>query len=858
MPSNDFTLLEVQQNIHEMIAQQQPLRATLVAITDWISLIMPGALVSIMRFDPGTNTLSMVPSTQFSQGYVDQMQNIPIGPDQGTCGTAAYSRELVITDNIQSDSKWEGYHHLAETERVRACWSMPILTADGELLGTFATYYRSAASPTDGAQKNLSRGAALVALAILRHRDNEDHIALSEWYRTLFENHPDGVYTFDLEGRFVSGNAALERITGYSVAELIGVHFNEFIQPSAQELTQTNFDRALRGEPVTYETAGIHADGRPYYLEIINFPVSIKGEIVGVYGICRDVTERKAQEAELHQLQRGIEASPHGVLMADAQQPDHPVVYVNPAFCEITGYPREEVLGQNCRFLQGSDTDPEAIKAVRRGLEQRTDIDVTLLNYRKDGTPFWNHLLIRPVLNTYGECTHFIGIQQDITPQKEQEAKIRFQATHDLLTGLPNQAAFTETLEELIRHSAQTDSLAVLYLDLDGFKPINEGLGHPVGNRILQVVAQRLQAVMPEQATIARLVGDEFGIALPDRPDRSAIIELAQRILLSLGEPIEVDQQLVHISASIGIATNGDEVVQPHQLLQFADVALGRAKRQGRNTWQWYGAGKAERLRHNVSLRHDMHTALKENQFELYYQPLVDAVTGRMRSVEALVRWHHPSRGLVSPADFIPLAEQTGQIVPLGLWILRQACQEMAAFNAERERGLRVAVNISSLQFIRDGFLDDVFRVLDDTGLSPQLLELEVTESVLIDGAEHVIELMETLKDHGIRVALDDFGTGFSSLSYLRDLPTHKVKLDRSFVQNTATDRRIAAIVQGVITMAHHMDMMVVAEGIETREQQEDLARRHCDILQGYLFARPMPLAELRLLPEILPADSNE
>src|SRR5690554_1869623 len=262
MPSNDFTLLEVQQNIHEMIAQAQPLKETLVAITDWVSLIMPGALVSIMRFDPVTNTLSMVPNTQFSQDYVDQMQNIPIGPDQGTCGTAAYSRELVITGNIQSDPKWEGYHQLAEAEGVRACWSMPILTADGELLGTFASYYRSAASPTDGAQRNLSRGAALVALAILRHRDSEEHTALSEWYRTLFENHPDGVYTFDLDGCFVSGNASLERITGYPVASLIGKHFNEFIQPIAQELTQSNFDKARQGKPVTYETAGIQADGR--------------------------------------------------------------------------------------------------------------------------------------------------------------------------------------------------------------------------------------------------------------------------------------------------------------------------------------------------------------------------------------------------------------------------------------------------------------------------------------------------------------------------------------------------------------------------------------------------------------------
>lgn len=858
MRTNEFSLLEMQQNIHELIAQQHPLEETLAAITDWISLMLPEALLSIMRFDADTQTLSMVSGTRFSSVYVNQLQNIPIGPAQGTCGTAAYSRELVITDDIQSDPKWGGYHHLAETEGVRACWSMPILTADGELLGTFASYYRSPASPTESEQNNLSRGAALVALTILRHRDKEDHFALSEWHRTLFDNHPDGVYTFDLEGRFVSGNSALERITGYPVAEILGVHFNEFIQPGFQELTQANFDKARRGQATTYETEATHADGSPYFLEIINFPVSIKGEVVGVYGICRDVTERKAQEMELLQLQRGIEASPHGVLMTDARQPDHPAVYVNPAFTEITGYAREEVLGQNCRFLQGDGTSPEALDAIRKGLADKTEVDVVLLNYRKDGTPFWNHLLIRPVLDRNGNCTHFIGIQQDITQQKEQEAKIRFQATHDLLTGLPNQAAFTETLEELLNDASEPHTLTVFYLDLDGFKPINEGLGHRIGNRILQSVAQRLKAVMPERATIARLVGDEFGIALPDCPGPASINELARTILQSLGEPIEVDQQMIHISASMGIASNSPEASRSHQLLQFADLALDLAKRQGRNTWQWYNTGRVEKTRHSVSMRQDLHTALKENQFELYYQPLVDAVTGRMRSVEALVRWHHPTKGMVSPAEFIPLAEQTGQIVPLGLWILRQACQEMAEFNAERERGLRVAVNISSLQFIRDGFLDEVFRILEETCLPPQLLELEVTESVLIDGVDHVIELMETLKDHGIRVALDDFGTGFSSLSYLRDLPTHKVKLDRSFVQNTATDRRIAAIVQGVITMAHHMDMMVVAEGIETREQQEDLARRHCDILQGYLFARPMPLAELRLLPEILPADSNE
>ncbi|KXS54602.1 MAG: two-component response regulator, partial [Marinobacter sp. T13-3] len=280
---------------------------------------------------------------------------------------------------------------------------------------------------------------------------------------------------------------------------------------------------------------------------------------------------------------------------------------------------------------------------------------------------------------------------------------------------------------------------------------------------------------------------------------------------------------------------------------------LNQAKRKGRNTWQWYRGGGAKSTRDSVLLRNELQKALETNQFTVYYQPLVDAVSGKIRSVEALVRWNHPERGMVSPGDFIPLAESTGQIIPLGQWVLKHACQEIARLNENSERMLPVAVNISSLQFLREDFLANVDKALEESGLPPQFLELEVTESVLLDGAEPVIALMQSLNKRGINVAIDDFGTGFSSLSYLRDLPTHKVKLDRSFINKTLTDRRTAAIVQGVITMAHHMDMVVVAEGIETLEEQNDLVRRNCDLLQGYRFSKPVPLEVLEGLPDRLP-----
>lgn len=819
--------------------------------------MLPQALVSIMRFDPEKNALSLVPNRHFSPSYTAHMQDLVIGPDIGTCGRAAFEKQLVVTRDISLEPNWAPFQALAQAEGLRACWSVPILTATGELLGTFATYYRSPALPTQEEQNNLARSASLAALVLLRHRDKQHHRTQSEWHRSLFFNHPDGVYEFDLGGHLQRCNTALERITGFKASELTGLHFNQFIAPNFQELTQNAFDAACSGQAITYETLGRHADGNYYQLEITNFPVIIDDVIVGVYGICRDITERKQQTDELRLLKRGMESSPSGILMIDAQQPGMPIVFANPAFYRMTGYEPAEVIGNHSRFLRGRDTDPKAVDAIRIAMQEQRDVNVTLLNYRKNGQPFWNHLVVSPVFNPDGTCTHFIGIHQDITHEKEQEAQLAYQATHDLLTGLPNYSAFTEQLNNVFQQHQldSSNTFAVMHLDLDGFKTVNDGLGHLAANQVLIAVAQRLEGFVQHPDMVARLVGDEFAFLLTTKDDhRENTANLARRILTSLAQPIALEGQLVHISASIGIACHDVSIKEPYSLLQHADLALEQAKRQGRNTWQWYRGRKAERVKHSVGMRHDLHTALIDGQFELYYQPIVDAVNGRMRSVEALVRWHHPTRGLVPPGDFIPLAEQTGQIIPLGSWVLHQACREIAALNAHSENMLCVAVNISSLEFCREGFLEEVKHALHTSGLAPQQLELEVTESVLLDGTDPIIELMETLNTMGVRVAIDDFGTGFSSLSYLCDLPTHKVKLDRKFVQKTLENRRMAAIVQGVITMAHHMDMLVVAEGIETRAQQEDLMHRQCDLLQGYLFARPMPLKELRCLPGLLPA----
>ncbi|MBB3332679.1 diguanylate cyclase (GGDEF)-like protein/PAS domain S-box-containing protein [Halomonas campaniensis] len=740
---DELSSMEAQQEVHELIAQQVPLGETLDAIARWIGIILPEAVVAFMRYDPRHCTLSLTPSRRFSLRYTQRLQDIPVGPGVASFGTAAFLRQPVFTEDIETDPRWEAFRDAARAEGLRACWSSPVLTTRGELLGTFGTYFRYPIAPGEPSRRKLRQAAALVALAILRDRD---------------------------------------------------------------------------------------------------------------------ISERKRQEASLRLLQRGIEATPNGVVMADALRPDTPLVYANQAFYEMTGYRPEEVLGQNCRFLQGPETDPDAVEATRRALTERSDVDVTLLNYRKDGSPFWNRLSISPVFDEHDTCTHFIGIQQDITQQRDHEAQIAYQATHDLLTGLPNRSVLDEGLEQAFARARRQGALAVvMHFDLDGFKTINEGLGHHVGNRLLMAVAERLRQPLAEGQTLARLTGDEFGLLLPDLPDREAANALADRLIEALAAPFEIEGRALHISASIGIAGSDDTTRHAHELLQRADLAMGEAKQQGRNTWQWY-QGNVQRIsRRNVLLRHDLQVALQQgDQFELHYQPVVEAGSGRMRGLEALLRWHHPSRGMVPPGDFIPLAEQTGQIIPLGRWVLERACRDAAELLADGRRMLPVAVNISSLQFRRDGFLEGVQQALAESGLPPELLELEVTESVLLDGADQAITLIDRLKALGIRVALDDFGTGFSSLSYLRDLPIHKVKLDRAFIQDITTNRSNAAIVEGIITMSHHMDLVVVAEGIETREQQQDLVRRQCDLLQGYRFSRPVPLARLKALPDRLPEPADD
>lgn len=836
-------------HIFNLIGRHTELKPILDVISQWLESRIPDALVTIMLYQDDTQTLNVISGKQhFSKEYCNAIQDLKIGPNQGSCGVAAFLRQLVISPNLMKDPNWQSYRALVNAEKLSSCWSMPIINASDILYGTFATYYRTPKIPTEHHIQLLQQAAKLVALAIELDQERQKRHELNEKYSSFYTYHPDIIFELDLQGHVLNTNIACEEITGFSKAQIHGQHYCAFIPPEFHELANVSFSEAAQGKSQHYELPIYNVAGDILWLDLTNLPIIQNQKVTGIIGIARDITVSRKNKESLRLLKRGVEASPNSLFITDVSE-ERLMVYVNPAFLKLTGYTAEEVLGQSCFFLQGPDTDPDQIALLKQAVKEQKEIQVTIKSYCKDGSWFWNRLTIGPIFDQTGTCTHFLGIQEDITQQRIHEEYIQHQHTHDHLTGLPNQHAFKQILEDIfeVQHES-SQPLVLLYIDLDDFKNINDSLGHLVGDQILKSVGERLQKFVQGNNVLCRFAEDEFILLLSGTDEHTEVEAIAGEILDLLSMLFIVDQYKIHLSASIGIVADDSSIHHSSELIYQSVLAMQEAKRQGRNMWQWYEKTRMQPVAEidYTNLRLELMEAINQENFDLFYQPLIHPETGLVTGVEALIRWCHPQQGYISPAIFIPLAERTGQIISVGQWVLEKACLDIADWNKTHNSQITVSVNISPLQFRRAGFLQVLEHALELSQLPPELLKIEITEGVIINGADRTIEILKAVRALGVQVAIDDFGTGYSSLSYLRRLPINQIKLDRSFIEELTLDGQDAAIVQSIIHLAHQLDLEVVAEGVETLSQASLLYQQGCDLLQGFFYAKPAPLNELK------------
>jgi diguanylate cyclase (GGDEF)-like protein/PAS domain S-box-containing protein len=550
--------------------------------------------------------------------------------------------------------------------------------------------------------------------------------------------------------------------------------------------------------------------------------------------------ELQSRERDLHLFKRAIDASASGIIICDARQPDLPMIYVNPAFEQMTGYSADEVHGQNCRILNRKEPDQPALEAIREAIRSGSEGHAILRNWRKDGQMFWNELSISPVRNEAGQITHLVGVQTDISEHVRFEETLLHRATHDLLTGLPNRNQLADDLtQSLDRARRSQQPLCLALLDLDHFKYINDALGHSVGDQIICAVAGRLQQCADQGDHVARIGGDEFAVVLTARPgpDFAARAEQLRRLI---SEPMQIQGETCIIQPSIGLAFFPADGEDPQTLLRKADLALYRAKDAGRNQTTRFTPEMTERADQRIRLERHLREAVQQEQISVVYQPIVNLRRQGVLRFEALARWRHPELGVISPLVFIALAEEIGLIGRLGHSVLRQACAHTVAMQKQWKRDIRVAVNISTRELQEPGFPGRVERVIRDTGLPAHCLELEITESGLASNFSHFATVLQRLKALGVYLAIDDFGTGYSSLSYLSSLPIDNLKIDRSFVANCLISGRDATICRAIISLAHNLGLRSVAEGVETQAQRSFLEAAGCDELQGYLLGRPI------------------
>ncbi len=678
--------------------------------------------------------------------------------------------------------------------------------------------------------------------------------------RNFLEQATVGIVHATPEGHILRCNAEFAEIIGYPREEVRGLMLQEITPDEDGAQALSSFQKLWTGasDALSLEIRLIRKDGTLTWAKLtVSLLRDREGWPSHLLAHVEDINDRKNVEtaptglngpvvsAKEDRYRSTFETSPDGVLIARAE--DGKIVEVNPALLEMLQFSREEVLGHTSLEMDvwADENDSRKVAEALHENEAARDLEVRLR--RKNGEVFWGQLTAS-YANFDGEnCV--ISYIRDVSAAKADEEKIRNLAFYDTLTGLPNRRLLWERLRQALISSIRSGSKhALLFVDLDGFKSLNDTLGHHIGDLLLQDTARRISGCVREVDTVARLGGDEFVIILEDL---SQIAEIAAaqartvggKILAAIDQPFLLEGRECHTTSSMGITVFGNQSESTNEVLQQADIAMYQAKASGRNAMFFFAPALQASVNARVALERDLRAAIRDNQFSLFYQPQLDR--GLLTGAEALIRWNHPTRGLVTPLEFVPLAEETGLIFPMGSWVLETACMQIAAWASRKEgEHLSVAVNVSAREFRQPKFVDHVLTALDRTGANPKNLKIELSETMFGENIEDVIARMNKLRTYGVRFSLEDFGTGYSSMAYLKRLPLDQIKIDRAFVSDILKDPISGAIAQAIISFGKAMGLSVIAEGVETEEQRAFLAKLGCHSFQGYLFSHPLPLGQ--------------
>ena len=637
----------------------------------------------------------------------------------------------------------------------------------------------------------------------------------------------------------------IQRIAGPSAPEelTLAEWRDQQVHPDDVDRLQQQIDRHVAGETAVFESEHrirgdkgewrwVRARGR-----VVDRDAA--GKAVRLAGTSRDIQAQRRAERESRVAYEVFRSMSEAVSVIDL---DFRFIAVNPAFSRITGYSEEEALGQPSNLLDSSQHSVEFYQRVRGVMERSGRWSGEMWQRRKDGGEFLSWIELSEVRDGGGQRTHYVAVVNDVTLKKRAEQELRYLANYDTLTGLPNRTLLAERLSRaIVRARRQESRVAVLFIDLDRFKDINDSLGHAAGDRLLKAAATRLQAAVGPTDTVARLGGDEFTILVEDLDGEASARRLAGELVAAFAAPLDVDERLqVSITPSIGISLYPDHAMVPTDLLKYADTAMYKAKAQGRNTFEIYDEAMDAEARRRALLLAALRRALVQDEFRLVFQPRLSLRNGRVVGVEALLRWRSAELGDVSPVEFIPLAEESGLILGIGEWVLREACRTLREWQDAGLADLSCSVNVSVLQLLRAPLAEQLTSILRETGIAPDRIELEVTESMVMQNAEQTQAVLHALRCVGARVAIDDFGTGYSSLIYLKRLPIDTLKIDKAFVGDLTDDPEDKAITATIITMAHSLGLHVVAEGVETEAQLGFLRGQGCDEIQGYWFSPPL------------------